>query len=91
MGSRTFAVVLVTNTLHSNQVTTNDYRREAGFQAANAGYDGALSCLTKFNPQSSTMDWPSPTAISAPIAPGGLTRPSETTSVKTAMRSAPFA
>ncbi len=37
------------------------------------------------------MDWPSPTAISAPIAPGGVDRPSDTASVNTATSSAPSA
>jgi hypothetical protein len=37
------------------------------------------------------MDWPSPTTMSAPMAPGGVDQPSDTASVKTAMSSAPFA
>src|SRR5579862_7707780 len=43
----------------------------------------------KFNPL--PIDWPSAATISAPMAPGGSISPSETTSVTTAIRSAPLA
>ena len=35
------------------------------------------------------MDCPSPTTMSAPISPGGVTAPSDSASVKTAISSAP--
>src|SRR5205823_604923 len=37
------------------------------------------------------IDWPSQTTMSAPISPGGLIRPSDTTSVTTTINSAPAA